>query len=95
MQLAENASNCYDPTVITTPKTFHIQSIYSLLGLQDFSRFRRPPDLLRSLASEIILPQRLLEDMEIISAVFAGSVIRERFGKLSTQSSPEEKPKII
>jgi hypothetical protein len=49
---------CYDPTVFISPKTSHIQSIYSLLGLKDFSRFLWPSDLLQLLAVEIILPTK-------------------------------------
>jgi hypothetical protein len=32
---------CYNPTLITEPKTFHIQRISTLLGLKIFCHFRR------------------------------------------------------
>jgi hypothetical protein len=52
------ADHCYPQELIKVPKTSHIQIIYSLLGLKDFSRFLWPSDLLQSLAVEIILPTK-------------------------------------
>jgi len=41
MSILGSVDSCYDPTVITEPKTFHIQSISTLLGLKDSCHSRR------------------------------------------------------
>ena len=41
IQLDQSIASCYDPTLITKSKTFHIQSISILLGLKNSCRSRR------------------------------------------------------
>ena len=56
---------CPDPTIITSPKTFHNQSISSLQGLKDSCHSRREPGVPLAPTSEIILPEMPLEAMEL------------------------------
>jgi hypothetical protein len=51
------AAYCYDPTLITKPKTFHIQDISTLFDLKTLCLSRR---LFQSLAPKIILPTKPL-----------------------------------
>ena len=51
-------THCYDPILITEPKSPPIQSISILLDLKNSCRFLRLPNLLQSLAAEIILPTK-------------------------------------
>jgi hypothetical protein len=54
----EVVNYCYDLTLITEPKSPPIQSISILFDLKVSCRFLRLPDLLQSLAAEIILPTK-------------------------------------
>jgi hypothetical protein len=51
-------ANCPNPKLITGPKSPLIQSISILFDLKDSCCFLRFPDLLQSLAAEIILPTK-------------------------------------
>jgi hypothetical protein len=75
-------AHCPDQKLITSPKTFYIQKISSLLGLKATSI---PAGNLafpyhRHLKSSS--PQMPVQDYNIIPAVFAGSVISAGFGKI-------------
>jgi len=75
------SDSCYDLKLITGPKIFHTQSISALFFLMVSAL---SPRILASFYHghlKSFSPQMPTEDMEIISAVFVGSVISEGFGK--------------
>jgi len=72
---------CYDPTLITEPKTFHIQRISSLLGLKASCHSRGNLAFLYHRHLKSSSPQMPAQDKEIISKFFANQMIIEGSGK--------------
>jgi hypothetical protein len=79
---------CYDPTLITESKSFHIQTISTLFNLMAPCHFRRILAFPYHPYLKSSSPQMPAQDMEIKSAFFAGSLIREGFGKLAADWIP-------
>lgn len=72
---------CYDPGLITAPKTFHIKSISTIFDLM--APFYSASNLISFEPghSKSFPPQTPGTDMRIICAFFADSVIRVGIGK--------------
>jgi hypothetical protein len=56
IHIPPNEDFCYDPILITEPKTFHNKGMATLLGLKDPCHSRRRSGVPLSPAPEIILP---------------------------------------
>ena len=66
---------CYDPTLITEPKTFHIQSISILLGMKAPAIRAGSQAFPYHCHLKSAPPQMPVPDMDIKGGIFSGKVI--------------------
>jgi hypothetical protein len=84
LNILPGAGFCYDPTVITGPKTLYIQTISTLFSLMTPFLSHRYPDILQTWAPEIFLPTTALGGYRDHICSFCWTVISEVVGKVST-----------